>query len=312
MFQFVGMDFFSGPDALNPAPNNIPNITNVELRNAIYDHFNVTYDTDLFDNTTIPDQWTYDTILNATFNGTTGAGNLEYAIKYVDGIKIKRRLKRGANEKYELDSRYDWIVLDYVKVDTIEDLIFTFNDFLNAWGEEYEYALVPVVNGVEGRYIINNIISKFNGVFIGNAEQAFKFLYDVQYNSNTRNQRTGTFEPLGKKYPIIVANGILNYESGSVSGTILNDDYKKTHNIDKLSITKKTNSIKDFLTDKKPKILKDWSGKIWLVMITDNITVQYKQGSGMTIPNVTFNWTEIGDASNQQDLYDTGMIDVLD
>ena len=30
---------------------------------------------------------------------------------------------------------------------------------------------------------------------------------------------------------------------------------------------------------------------------------------GMGIPSITFNWTEIGDASNQQDLYNNGILD---
>ena len=310
MLQFVGMDFFSGPDALNPAPSAVPNITSTELRNGIFDHLNLSYDTKLFGDTSIPTEWTYDTVLNAGFNGDAGAGNLEYAIKYVDSIKIKRRIKPGA--KVLNTSEQKWITLFDQKIETVEDLSFTFNDFLNAWGAEYDYALVPVVNGVEGRYIIASLLSKFNGVFIGDAEQSFKFLYEVSYGSNARKHQTGVFTPLGKQYPIIVANGVLSYESGSVSALVIDDGFEKTGVVDKDATVKKKTRLKNFLTNKKPKVLKDWNGNIWLVIVTDDVPIEYKEDSAMSIPKVTFNWSEIGDINSQDDLYNAGLIDALD
>lgn len=313
MFQFLGLDFLSGPDALNPAPSAVDNITYTEISNAIFDHLNLSRDTSEFGNTTIPTQWTYDTILNATFNGTLNAGNLEYSIRQLDGIKIKRRLKPDIGEAYDAkDPRYRWLTLSFVKIDKVEDLNFAFNDFLNAWGVEYEYAFVPVVRGTEGKYIVDSIKSKFNGVFIGDSEQAFKFLYDVSYGSNLRKQQTGTFAPMGRQYPIVVANGISSYESGSVTGTVLNDSFEKDGKLDRLATVRKKNQIKDFLTNKRPKVLKDWNGNIWLVMVTEDVPVEYREGSGMGIPNVSFNWTEIGDVTNQEDLYDAGLVDTLE
>ena len=301
MFQFIGYDFFGGIDALNSAPSTIENITSTKLTNAIFDHFNVTRDTALPTNMDIPDNWTYETILNAAFDGTTSAGNLDYMVEQIGGIKIKRRVK----------GQFNWLTLSYVPISEVDDLAFTFNDFLNAYDTEYEYALVPVVNGVEGEYIIDEVLSKFSGVFIGDAYQSFKFLFDVNYTSNARNQQIGTFMPLGREYPIIVANGVLSYESGTFTGTILNDDFEQTGQINRAAIVAKKDAIKDYLTNKKPKILKDWNGNVWLVMIVDSVPVNYKAGSGMGIPQVQFNWVEVGKADNQQDLFDAGIVNIL-
>ena len=301
MFQFIGYNFFSGPNALDSAPSTVKNITGTELSNAIFDHFNVTRDTSIAPTMDKPLEWTYDTVLNADFDGNTNAGNLDYILQQISGIKIKRRIK-GA---------FDWLTLKYIDINSLEDLNFTFNDFLNSYGVEYEYAFVPIINGVEGEYIINSILSKFNGVFIGNAQQVFKFLYGTNYSANARNQQVGTFMPLGKEYPIIVANGVLSYESGTFTGTVLNDDFEQNGQIDRAAIVSKKDVLKDYLTNKKPKILKDWNGNIWLVMIVDNIPVNYLQGSGMGIPQVQFNWVEIGKADNQQDLFDAGIVDIL-
>ena len=246
MFQFIGYDFLGGPDALRSAPGEVNNITSTKLTNAIYDNFNITRDTTEFGESEFPD-WDYDTILNADFNDNIFGGNLKYLVDQVTGIKIKRRIK----------GEFDWVTFKYVPVTSLESLNFTFNDFLNAYGTEYEYALVPMLNDIEGEYIVNSILSKFSGVFIGDAKQTFSFLHDVNFTSNSRNQQVATFEPLGRKYPVIVANGVLSYESGQVTASVVNDDFDKTGNIDRPAIVQKKNKIKDFLTNKKPKILKD-------------------------------------------------------
>lgn len=300
MFQFVGYDFFGGLDALNPAPSYVQNIENTRLSNAIFDHFNITRDTSISFSTDTPTEWDYNTILDAPFDGNISAGNLDYLVSQISGINIKRRVK----------GTFDWLTLNYIPISSIDDLAFTFNDFLNAYGVEYEYALVPVVNGAEGQYIINDILSNFNGVFIGDASQSFKFLYDVNYSANARNQQIGTFTPLGQQYPIIVANGLLSYESGTFTGSILNDDFEQTGTLDYPAIVSKKDAIKDYLTNKSPKILKDWRGNIWLIMVVSNINVNYKTGSGLGIPQVQFNWTEIGQADNQLDLYNAGITNI--
>lgn len=298
MLQFVGYNFFADVNALDSAPSSVDNITSTQLSNAIFDHFNVTKNTNTLFSTDIPANWDYDTILDASFDGVLNAGNVDFLVDQISAIKIKRRAQ----------GTFNWLTLKTIPVDNIEDLTFVFNDFLNGYGVTYEYALVPVLNDIEGNYIINSVFSQFNGVFIGDAEQTFKFLYDVEYGSNARNQQVGTFQPLGKQYPIIVANGLLSYESGSVSATILNDDYKDTGIIDPIAIVQKKTIIKDYLTNKKAKLLKDFNGNVWLCMVTDNVQVTYRTGSAMSIPQIQFNWVQIGDANNQSDLYANGVI----
>ena len=43
-------------------------------------------------------------------------------------------------------------------------------------------------------------------------------------------------------------------------------------------------------------------------MVTDNVQVTYRTGSAMSIPQIQFNWVQIGDANNQNDLYVNGVI----
>lgn len=298
MFQFLGYNFFSDGDCLNSAPSNVNNISNIRLSNAIFNHFNVTSNTSISSSTTIPTNWDYDTILNADFSGNLDAGNVDFLIEQISAIKIKRRVQ----------GEFNWITLATIPINTIDDLTFAFNDLLNKSNTTYDYALVPMIENVEGQYIINSILSQFNGVFIGDISTIYKFFYELKYSNNKRNQQVGIFEVLGKKFPVFVANGDLSYETGSVTATILNDGFEQTGIIDRTAITQQKDAIKDFLTNKKAKILKDWNGNIWLCIVNSDVGVTYKSNFGMGIPVINFEWTEIGDAESQQDLYSNGIL----
>ena len=298
MFQFIGYNLFGDFDCLNNAPSNVDNITTTRISNAIFDHLNITKDTDQEFNTTIP-VWDYDTVLDADFNGNINGGNLDYLVGEITAIEVKRRIK----------GTFDWITLKTYPVDDIESFTFIFNDRIAASGTEYDYAFVPIMEDVEGEYIINSIETKFNGVFIGDLDTIYKFLYDFNYSNNIRNQQIGTFEPLGRKYPVIVANGQMSYDSGTVSGTVINDDFEINSVLDPPEIVKKMKNLLDFLTNKKAKVLKDLHGNIWLCVIKSAPRTDYKTGTGVAIPTVTFDWVEIGDPNNQQDLWNTGLVE---
>lgn len=300
MFQFIGYSAFSGPDALSNAPSQVDNITTTRLTNAIFDHVNITKEVTLSFTTVKPDGWTFDTVLDATLDGNINGGNIDFEVSQVTSIKIKRR-KVGD---------FTWITLETIPINgNPENLNFTVIDRLNAYGVEYEYAIVPIMGDVEGEYIINSIVSDFNGVFIGDTETMYRFYHDVQYGTNARNQEVKAFTPLGRKYPVVVSNGLQSYDSGTVSGTILNTDFNETGVLDVLDITKRKEEIKDFLTNKKAKILKDWNGNMWAISVTSKPQITYKSNSGMRVPTVQFDWAEIGDAENQLDLYNAGLID---
>lgn len=272
--------------------------TNVKLTNGIFDQWYVTNDVTHTYSPDIP-IWDAYTIMSADFNGNILAGNIRSQLEQIDGFYIKRR---------KADD-FDWILIKYIQVEDIRDFSFVYNDNIAQNNQEYEYAVVPVTSGTEGEYIVNSITTKFNGVFIADMNRIYRFLSGVSYGETTRNQKIGIFEPYGRKYPVIVSNGEVNYDTGLISGTVLNNDYLTTHQIDRNAIRKEAKSLVDFLTNKKAKIIKDWNGKIWLVAFTGNPKTSYVDGSGMGLLNVEAEWTEIGDANNQTDLLSTGIIE---
>ena len=299
MFMICGYDFCKDENTLNPTPLSSSNYNFTMLKNGIFSHWYVTNNAEYPYSSEEPTVWDYLTIMNANLNGNLQAGNISLLGDDIEGIRIKRR---------KIDS-YDWITLKYIPVDELfESTTFSFNDYLNQNDTTYEYAFVPIINGVEENYITNTIASKFEGVFICDSETIYKFYNGVQYGSLERVQKIGVLEPFGSKYPVVVSNGMINYSKSSLKGTILNNDFENSHIIRRKEIVEKRETLLNFFTNKKAKILKDWNGNFWLMIIVDSPSVEFVNNYGMGISNISANWVEIGDPYNQQDLYNTGLL----
>ena len=298
MIGLVGYNFCSDGNALDPTPTNINNLTSTKAQNGIFDHFNVSRDTSFDYSTIIPTDWNINTLMNADFNGNVSAGNVDQVASGITSIRVKRRIK----------GTFDWITIREIPVTSSEDLSFVITDNLNAYNVEYEYAYVPMMEDVEGSYIIESIVSKFEGVFICDVDTVFKFYAGVEYDGNDAVQQVGVFQPFNRKYPIIVSNSIIQYQTGSIGGWVLPEDYEDTHVFDRSKIVKEKEVLLNFLMNKKPKILKDMNGNNWLVYFTGNPTITYDNNYGQGMLKVAAQWTEVGDPNDKTDLYENGLI----
>ena len=212
-----------------------------------------------------------------------------------------------------------WLTLYSQPISQASDMDFTFIDFLNQYGKTYKYALVPLLTQtqsgveveVEGGYTVSDEVqSVFDGVFIADSTGSQKCKANVGYGNVDMNQVVGSITPIGAKYPIIVTNSHNQYHNGSISGTIVPDDYYFNGNLSRIDMVKKRNELEQFLTNKRVKVIKDWNGNIWLVMIVGNVSCTFNNNYGMGIVDFSTNWTEVGDPTNQQDLQATGLINV--
>ena len=212
-----------------------------------------------------------------------------------------------------------WLTLYSQPISQANDMDFTFIDFLNQYGKTYKYALVPLLTQtqsgveveVEGGYTVSNEVqSVFDGVFIADSTGSQKCKANVGYGNVDMNQVVGSITPIGAKYPIIVTNSHNQYHNGSISGTIVPDDYYFNGNLSRIDMVNKRNELEQFLTNKRVKVIKDWNGNIWLVMIMGNVSCTFNNTYGMGIVDFSTNWTEVGDPTNQQDLQATGLINV--
>ena len=293
---FLGYNFLQDRYCWQPVPTNLVNIESIKLENGIYDHFNITKDVNFPYITTYPSSWDLNTQIDADFNGNINAGNIDYIVTQISAIKIKRR-KKGT---------FDWYTLYNIPINNPKEIDFVRYDYLAQNDTEYEYAIVPIIGNVEGEYSINSIKSNFYGIFITDGENSYKFKENASYSNNERVHLTATYEPYGSKYPVVISNGQLSYDKGTVGGSIIILD--KNEELDRKETSERLQAIKNFLTTPSAKILKDFNGNIWLVALSDNLPITYYSEVGMVFARVDFNWSEIGDANNGQDLYDNNLI----
>ena len=298
MIGLVGYNFCADGNALDPTPTNINDITFTKVQNGIFDHFNVSRDTSFDYSSIIPTNWDVNTLMNASFAGNASAGNVAQVATGVTSVRITRRIK----------GTFDWITIREIPVAKPEDLSFVITDNLNAYNVEYEYSYVPMTEDVEGSYIIESILSKFEGVFICDIDTVFKFYAGVEYDTNDAIQQVGVFQPFNRKYPIVVSNSVMQYQTGGIGGWVLPEDYEDTHVFDRSKIVKEKEVLLNFLMNKKPKIIKDMNGNNWLVYFTGNPTVTYDNNYGQGMLKVSAQWTEVGDPNDKTDLYENGLI----
>ena len=298
MIGFLGYNFCRDGNALDPTPTDINNINYTRVQNGIFDHLNVSKDAEFDYSSIIPTKWDANTIMDANFEGNISAGNVAVVAANVTSVRVKRRVK----------GTFEWITIREIPITKPEDLSFVIADNLNAYNVEYEYAWVPMTNDVEGNYIIESILSQFQGVFICDVNNIFKLQAGVEYNNNDANQQVGVFQPYNRKYPVIVSNSLINYQTGTISSWVLPEGFEDSKSLDRLEITKEKEAILNFLMNKKPKIIKDTNGNNWLVYFTGNPSMSYNNNYGQGMVRVNAEWTEVGDPNDKTDLYENGLI----
>lgn len=293
----MGFNFAHDKYSLNPTPTNLTNITIITLHNGIFDTLGVTRDVTTPYNTNKP-TWDFNTVMIANLDGNINAGNVDFLAENVTAIRIKRK---EAND-------FTWITLEEREINDIEDFNFVTYDQYAGAKRDYDYAIVPVFGNTEGDYIISRVYSDFTGLFIVDKENNIHLYQEWDNTSKSRVQRMGTFEPYGSKYPTIIKNGKINYEKGSVTSLAIASPLPHIDVVqERLNLTK----IKDFFSNGDAKVMKDESGNMWLVMITDDIGEADIREMGNTIAYISFNWVEIGDPENQADLYNNNLVDFL-
>ena len=139
-----------------------------------------------------------------------------------------------------------------------------------------------------------------------------KFYSNCGYPSITSNPVGGLLAPIGKKYPVTIYNSSNDYETGTFSGDVLGNNFLTTRQINRSEVQQYLATAKAFINNKKPKILKDWDGRIKLIdtNINGNLTESVDLINGKA--NLSFSWVEKGKYDSQSDLYYNGLVDSLD
>ncbi|WWR16815.1 hypothetical protein V1224_05115 [Lachnospiraceae bacterium JLR.KK008] len=295
---FLGSMFCADIMSVPCTPTDMNNIVKADLSDGEYDDLRVSQNVTDELKVTIPQEWDWDTILHAKFNGNTCAGNVNWRLDTVSHLIIKRK-KAGD---------FKWITLETHKVETIADFNIKNIDITARPDYAYQYAAVPIINGREGFYFTCNVEVKSNSLMIADQDEVWNTNLSDNYLDNTSIVPQQTVTTMYDKYPTIVRNTEANYEEITVNAQffptadngceyILDDDQRRINY---------NNAAKLFLRNGKPKILKSVDGNLWLVYVTtppsDTAVDDYRNRK------ITFTCTEVGDPERERDLYDAGFI----
>lgn len=152
--MFLGA-FLGYKTSLDPTPVASGTTEYFEIENGVFDEVYLDSDIQREHGTAIPD-WGYSTILDAKFHNNLLAGNVDFSLSAISAMVIKRR-KKGS---------YKWTTIHQIPINDEDDFDFYYNDITVASQTTYEYAAVPIINGVEGTYQVIDVAVAFDGAFI--------------------------------------------------------------------------------------------------------------------------------------------------
>lgn len=275
----------------------------VELFNGVYDGLYITTDISMDYTLTMPD-WDYYTCMRALFQNNLEAGNVTFDTSSIEYFRLKSRVK----------GTFDWITLYNIYYNGgqgRQSTRFTINDYIAPSGVTMEYAFIPVYyGGIESSYNITEIDTIWSRLFVTDTNgDTLSLVGNVQLGNLTSNGGFGTLQPIARKYPIVVNNSQIDYDSGTISGTILSDKISEslTHE-NRREIVEKREAWDKMLKNGKAKIIKDWNGFIWLARVASNPTYSTSQTMGNGYGNISFTFVEQGKWNSSQDLYENGFI----
>lgn len=301
--MFCLYDIFLDKNAISSSANNSI-IDSLKIANGIYDHMNllniIDKSTNIFD-TSIPEDWTTDTIFNAFFENTTDAGNFNRVSAAIDSIQIQRQ-EYGSN---------NWITLQTITKDATGKLSanFTFEDTYEKNNTQYIYQIV--VYDKEGNQISviqQDVLSIFKDAYIADASHIYKITNEYSLANAQAVQNSVVYTPYGSKYPYVAYNADTQYSSASTTAVLLAPTSQSTESayIDKSAQVKLIDEFNSWLANGRAKILKDFNGNLKVVTVIDPISNSYYKNLGNGLASTSFNWVEVGNFI-QKDLDDLGM-----
>ena len=299
--SFLSADVMS----VSSTPTDIDNINKIELSNGIYDELFVTNDvkTELEE---MKPEWNFDTILYATFDDDAKAGNIDWAINSVSDLVIKRRRV----------GEFKWTTLEtkMIRPNHFEDFSIVGLDKTAAPNFEYEYIVIPVLNGIEGDYssaIPLKVTS--SSLVVLDKDEMWATVVTDGFCDEVTNVPNSVITTMNDIYPTIISNTSANYKTITVNCQFIPTEEDSMENCSRVldtlepdKITTNNNAFMSFLNNKKPKLLKNLDGRMWLVYVTTPPT--NSADGDYLMRKITFGCTEIGDVNSEEDLYYSGLI----
>lgn len=214
-----------------------------------------------------------------------------------DTVRIKRR---------EV-GKYDWTTIYEQDVKNLFGTVsFVYYDkYARGRKMKYQYAAVPVVDGIEQLSSSTHVVSDFEGAWLMDKDTSYYIGLEPKVTGVTRNQDAAIETTLGSKYPIVFYGSEANYYSGNFSGVIIKWE-QSSDLFDFDSSVDYRETFINWLTNKKPKVLKMYDGRAWLMNVNGNIS--YSDDEHPDKVEISFDFIETGDLNDGNDLKNAGLV----
>ena len=214
-----------------------------------------------------------------------------------DSIRVKRR---------EV-GKYDWVTIYEKKITSAVEpiLIVCYDKFARGRKTKYQYMAVPVVDEIEQVYTSTSVSSDFDGAWLMDKDVSYYIGLEPKVTGITRNQEASVETTLGSKYPIVFYGSEANYCNGNFSGVIIKWD-RATDMFDFYGSVDYRETFISWLTNKKPKVLKMYDGRAWLINV--NGGVSYSDDEHPDKVEISFDFVETGDLNSNDDMKRSGLI----
>lgn len=275
----------------------IGDISKIKLLSGIFDEIMVENGSSIpFDKDR--KEWRYGTILLAKFQGDLNAGNVNFIDMAVQDIVIKKR---------KVEEYGNWTRVASIPYDKDDIKEYEFYDKYSESYQEYEYAFVPTMpQGIEGEYITDTIMSEFEDIFISDKDKHFKLRHNIDFGTSEIATNNAVFEPLGSRFPIVVANGDTNYMKGGLNALVMSEEDLELMNPRQQLEYRK--GLTEFLTNNKPKVLKKPNGELYVIRLVDSPSVNYLNNTRGTLADISANYVEVAE-NTEGDLIRNGLLD---
>lgn len=292
--MFLGIDIFSdsssiGLNSFAATPSSF------SLKNAVFDEAFLASDTSRFKSTDY--KWDSDVLVFATFDSQNlEAGNIGTLGDKIQSMQLRRR---------EVGKK-DWTALIAYPIYDTDHLNFSFVDyFARGRKTKYEYSVNYILkDGTELPYISASVISEFCGAVISDSTESYHIFLDPSITSTTRNRQSNVITTLNSKYPYVFFGSSSNYDSATFSGTVIRNEDGDYWDFD--GSYRYREEMKDWLTNGEPKILKMEDGREWLMSVNGNVDEDCSEHIDKV--KISFDFVQIGDYDNSEDLSNNGLI----
>lgn len=272
------------------------NFDNIVIGNGVFDELNLSLNINLPYTPDIPDHDT-SAVLFVHFTGSVAneaTGNYTRAI-----------LQRKDN------TTVTWWNIAEVDIPSDSSAVIEYDDYFIPNNIQQTYGLVIYTGSIPSESYTIDIIPKWGRVFLSDKDENYKLNYAVIYSGGSQNIQNGVLMPIGANYPTVIQNAMGNYKSGSLQFKVLGYQFEIDRTLDRNSIVKQADDILAFLTNTKPKCIKDYNGNIFICKVINSPQISYDANWGNGIIIISFDWVEQSKYNEYDGMTELGLIDVI-